>query len=185
LSISVWNSIQENNEQHLGRGVKYIVGIVHEDDGGNQSFEHRYGIIPPLSRNHDGYLNPSTSDSYDEGFAEFMALLMSKYREHAPDPEPHMYITYNIESSYKAWQGAGKYEELAVCGILWSLYNEHHGIALDLDQIWDILKERLEDKEDPRKNGFYQYYLAFLEAFPDKEEEINNILLTTGFLPTV
>ncbi len=174
-------TIPENADAHIGKSARYAVGIRHGDSAGNQSGWHIYGIIPPLSRNHDGFLNPSTSDSYDEGFAEFMALLMSKYREHAPDPEPHIYVNANIESMYKAWGGQGKDEELAICGILWSLYNEKHGISLELDQIWDILKERLEDQENPQKNGFYQYYLAFQEAFEDKRDEINNIFIWHGF----
>ena len=94
-------------------------------------------------RNHDGYLNPSTSDSYVEGFAEFMAALMLQiYQEDvgtipmtppdsstmtAMDAENYMYNTQwaGMEFNAVTFGDSGRAEEDAIAGILWDLYDDN------------------------------------------------------------
>jgi hypothetical protein len=117
--------------------------------------------------NHGGYINPSTADSYEEGFAIFYALLVSEYMG---DPNPAIYSVFgSMENRYKAWSYAGKYEEFAVTGILWSLYRD----VFTLEEMWDILKVNRRD--------FYEYYKAFHRAKPSKSKEIDSIFIAHGF----
>ncbi|HIG99187.1 MAG TPA: carboxypeptidase regulatory-like domain-containing protein [Thermoplasmata archaeon] len=93
-------------------------------------------------RNHDGFLNPSTSDSYVEGFAEFMAAVMLQtYQEDVgtipmipPDTTTmtdlgaadYLYNTqwYGLELNAVTFGDSGRAEENAIAGILWDLYDE-------------------------------------------------------------
>jgi hypothetical protein len=93
-------------------------------------------------QNHNGFLNPSTSDSYVEGFAEFMAAVMLQtYQEEVgtipmipPDTTTmidleavdYMYNTqwYGLELNAVTFGDSGRAEENAIAGILWDLYDE-------------------------------------------------------------
>jgi hypothetical protein len=73
----------------------------------------------PGDSNHNGYANPSTTDSWTEGFAEFYSMMVA--RNIAGDPRPELYVWLNLEvnpeGNYLAWND----EELAVAGLLWDL----------------------------------------------------------------
>ncbi|MCJ7698068.1 MAG: hypothetical protein MUO73_07050 [Thermoplasmata archaeon] len=93
-------------------------------------------------RNHDGYLNPSTSDSYVEGFAAFMsAVIMQGYEEVGttipmiPPNEKDMsrFAAMNYRDNTQwigqeynalAWDNRGRAEESAVAGVLWDLFDD-------------------------------------------------------------
>jgi len=71
--------------------------------------------------NHAGYYrNPSSSDSWTEGFAEFYALMVSKYIDGEPMPELYRLGggQIDLELDYRPWYGLGWGEELAVAGLL-------------------------------------------------------------------
>ncbi len=102
------------------------------------------GATPPEA-NHGGYINPSTSDSFVEGFAEYGAMTIC---DHYKYPDCDVYASIgNLEVDYKAWDYRGAAEELAVAGALWDLYDERNddGIDLTSDQIWGALKEYNKD----------------------------------------
>jgi len=86
-------------------------------------------LIPdsPGDSNHNGYANPSTTDSWTEGFAEFYSMMVA--REVAKEPRPELYHVngreINLEANRLAW---GRFEELAVAGLLWDLVD-----AVDAD----------------------------------------------------
>ncbi|MCX6695294.1 MAG: hypothetical protein NTU61_03265 [Candidatus Altiarchaeota archaeon] len=127
------------------------------------------------SRNHAGYINPSTGDSFVEGFAEFMTLAISDYRG---DRDPEHYASFgSMENNYRSWDSTGAAEEFAVCGVLWDLYDKNNDqgdtVTLNLSQMWPILKVK-------RKN-FYEYYTAFRTAFPGKADAIDKIFIEHGF----
>jgi hypothetical protein len=76
------------------------------------------------NENHGGYyVNPTSADSWTEGFAEFFSMMVSKHIDH--EPAPHLYrmasAPQNLELDYRAWQGYGLDEELAVAGLLLDL----------------------------------------------------------------
>lgn len=97
---------------------------------------------PPSDENHGGYWNGSTTDSLQEGFAEFTSCLTSEYYG---DPSPYMYRwgghNENLEVDSQLWGPfvvlPGPHgptnpghrfldpsaEEFAVAGLLWDLHD--------------------------------------------------------------
>ncbi|MBT4352460.1 hypothetical protein HOD20_08045, partial [archaeon] len=59
----------------------------------------------PGTVNHNGFHNPSTADSYMEGFAEFMAMVIS---DEMGEPNPQLYAGFgSMDQNYKMWDGKG------------------------------------------------------------------------------
>ena len=82
---------------------------------------------PVKEINHDGYLNPSTADSYFEGFAHFMSMMIAEQHSdrwfgatYSPDV---CGVFGSLEKNRKAWEDYGRAEEFAVAGVLWDLYD--------------------------------------------------------------
>jgi hypothetical protein len=80
--------------------------------------------------NHGGFINPSTTDSWAEGVAHFMAGAIAERTQVAATAfgesvEPCDGASYYgvLEDNYDAWDNAGKAEEAAVAGTLWDLYD--------------------------------------------------------------
>ena len=95
--------------------------------------------------NHAGYDNNSTSDSWTEGFAEFVSLLIQKHEEEQKretKSTPWTVYTHfgNLEDNVKCWDK----EEAAIVGILIDLHDgknplEHDYVTLSLPEIWNKL----------------------------------------------
>jgi hypothetical protein len=83
-----------------------------------------FGNVLPLHPDnvaHGGYYrNPSSSDSFVEGFAEFYALMVTKHIDGEPSPERYRIrgAEYDVELDQLAWEWAGWWEELALAGVL-------------------------------------------------------------------
>jgi hypothetical protein len=94
--------------------------------------------------NHAGYINPTTADSWAEGFAHFMALIIGEHYGNwwnfdtdSPamlGPSALLYNPWtflssgeiamrNLELDYRVWDCKGYLEEFAVTGVLWDLYD--------------------------------------------------------------
>jgi len=127
------------------------------------------------SRNHGGFSNPNSADSWSEGFAEFLPMVLS---ESVGNKQPWVYSTLaNNEDNYKAWENKGGREEFAVAGILWDLYDKNNDkgdtISLMFDDIWNVIKQRRED--------VYEVYTALNAAFPKQADAIDKIFIEHGF----
>ena len=75
----------------------------------------------PDNINHGGYyVNPSSADSWVEGFAEFYSVLVAKHVDRDPTPERYRLYgaEYDIELDHSAWEWSGWWEELAIAGVL-------------------------------------------------------------------
>jgi len=132
--------------------------------------------------NHNGFLNPNTGDSFDEGFAEFIALAISdKYGDSNPADgvtKPDVYASFgSLENNYRPWDSRGYLEEFAVASLLWDLYDSNNdngdSITMSLENIWSVLKIQ--------RNDFHDYYLAFREANPSKAADIDRLFVEHGF----
>jgi len=93
-------------------------------------------------KNHGGYANPTTMDSWMEGFACFMAVVIANevghyWAESLSENNPALYpMCGSLDADYKAWDKEGKAEELAMAGVLWDLVdqggmNQHNLFAAD------------------------------------------------------
>jgi Ca2+-binding EF-hand superfamily protein len=115
--------------------------------------------------NHNGYTNPSTSDSFVEGFAELMSILMHL---ECGDTIPHegkgslkdllkdkVWLN-ELETNCKAWDSDGKAEEFAVAGVLWDLFDDKVYYQLPAEALELIYKEML-DRCDVNQNGAMDY----------------------------
>jgi len=125
-----------------------------------------YGELPPnhydrdfagnwiaLDTNHDCFINHCSSDSYVEGFAEFMALVINKEMNVKP-PQVSIipdfawsrypvgttdyYLEYNLDQV--------KDEELSFASLLWDLYDgveavDQDNIDLSLEDVWLIISQ--------------------------------------------
>lgn len=140
------------------------------------------------TRNHDGFLNPNTGDSYEEGFAEFMALVISdKWGDSNPADgktksdvytQSDIYSSFgSLENNYRPWDNKGYSEEFAVASLLWDMYDTDNekgdSLTMSLENIWSVLKVQ--------RNDFYDYYVAFKEANPSKAAEIDKLFIEHGF----
>ena len=140
------------------------------------------GSMVAGTQNHDGFLNPNTGDSYDEGFAEFIALVISdKYGDSNPadgKTKSDIYASFgSLENNYRPWDSRGYAEEFAVASLLWDMYDKDNekddSLTMSLYNIWSVLKVQRTD--------FYDYYVAFKEANPSKAAEIDALFIEHGF----
>ncbi|MFH0884176.1 MAG: hypothetical protein V1861_00515 [Candidatus Micrarchaeota archaeon] len=99
-----------------------------------------------VTRNHAGYANPTSVDSYTEGFAEFMSMMMLDRYNY---PKKNLYFVgatpYDMEMNYRVDSNSGglTMEEMALASIYYDLLdggaNDEDGIQLSREQIWEVL----------------------------------------------
>ena len=112
-----------------------------------------YGYMPPRhtdDSNHGGIHNGCSSDAYVEGFAEFTSLVTNRNTaeyKRCGGQEAYRYCVgdtdINIEQN---WQ-ATRWEEIAVAGILWDIYDskdinggtDDDSVSLDFATMWKTL----------------------------------------------
>jgi len=127
--------------------------------------------------NHAGYTNPSTTDSFVEGFAVFMPEVI---KDKLGIPNAGVDTKHgSIEENRLAW-GAQGYDELfAAAGILWDLYDgvdarDGDTVQLTLEQIWKVLKNKYHE-------NMQTVYQEFVRTCPDQKEGIDQIFVNHGF----
>ncbi|HWR27546.1 MAG TPA: carboxypeptidase-like regulatory domain-containing protein, partial [Candidatus Thermoplasmatota archaeon] len=128
--------------------------------------------------NHDGYLNPSTSDSYVEGFAEFMSAVIMEYYEQAgtsiamippneKDKSAFAAMDYMFNTQWNgkeidcpAWADNGRSEETAVAGVLWDLYDDNSDYCdktpAEMYQLYQQMLPQLQKDYEKYKADFEQ-----------------------------
>jgi hypothetical protein len=134
----------------------------------------------PPQKNHAGYINPSTSDSYLEGFAEFYAMVLA---DHLNKSSPWIYSSFgSFDDNWKAWSRQGKYEEIAVAGILWDLYDQNKNspgnrdddeVTISEKKLWEYMKVFHKD--------FYSVYNKIIEDNTASKSKIDKIFIDHGF----
>ena len=136
------------------------------------------GWITASGINHGGYSNPTTTDSFQEGFAEFMPLLIAdKAGFESLDRMPSQYISMNLEDNYKAWDSIGKLEEYAIAGILWDLIDsleeakEGETIREDLTAGFTKALQESYDYNQDGKFGFDEMIIiSYLMSYDDNTD---------------
>jgi hypothetical protein len=111
------------------------------------------------SKNHGGYLNVNTADSFMEGFASVYAAFVQVFRK---DKIPYNVLGGDLSQpgNFVAWKYGGKSEEWAISTLLYQMYNEYD----DKRDFWYILR--------PNREDFYAYYQAFEEDLKDKPDKL-------------
>ncbi|NLF27987.1 MAG: hypothetical protein GX592_08830, partial [Clostridiales bacterium] len=103
----------------------------------------------PGDRNHGGYMNGSTADSYTEGFATAFAAWVQLYGAY-PNPEVVSVWSLDVPYRYRAWGQEGRDEELAIAAFLYQTFFHMR----DMKGYWSILK--------PPLDNFAEYYDALV-----------------------
>ena len=88
-----------------------------------ETFENYVGLS---NINHGGYANPTTGDSFSEGLAAFMPVIIANHYDRWWDDEVNKSVSLYplcgcIDTNWKAWEKSGQAEEIAIAGILWDL----------------------------------------------------------------
>ena len=100
--------------------------------------------------NHAGIMNDTTTDSLQEGYATFFALLMAQEYGHTyPHPHKPSPVAFgkNWEANYMAWtmEGTLSREEFAVVTLLYDLIDKYtdknDNIYMELATLWEIIKK--------------------------------------------
>lgn len=124
-------------------------------------------------KNHAGFLNVNTSDSYVEGFAEFMSLMVGEYSGYSFGDVYHPIGSMELDYIPVDYTGMG--EEFAIVGVLWDLYDEINDdpLQLPLKDIWAVLSQF--------NNDFTHVYERLATRYPRHKMQINQIFLNHGF----
>jgi len=96
-------------------------GLYHEL--GHAVMEQAFGAIPlsPGSHPHAGFLNPTSTDSWVEGFADWFAVMVNKYVEKVGVPERLVLASSTIDIKSIHLATDPQMEEFAVAGVLLDL----------------------------------------------------------------
>jgi hypothetical protein len=101
--------------------------------------------------NHGGYANPDTSDSFQEGFASFMPVVIANHygrywTNDSLGKRASLYpLAGSLEVNWNAWERQGRIEEIAVAGVLWDLYDGKEESDKDSVEMKEFLKGLFED----------------------------------------
>ncbi len=125
------------------------------------------------SVNHRGYMNPSTSDSFAEGFAFFM----EGYLEGAIDKRSTA-VEGPLDINYIAWESGGKAEPHAFASLLYDLVDGDGQTNKDDDSIskLGIWKEISEVN-----NTVADFYKKIISSNPSKKSQIDQVFIDHGF----
>jgi|GEM_PF-1998487 len=129
-------------------------------------------------RNHAGFKNNVTEDSYWEAFAEFWPNILDQKLNKGDS----IYAgVWSMEVNYNPWVKAGRYEELAFATLLWDMYDAHSAesdkgekLILPYKDIWDVLMKK-------RYYNIKEVYSALSAKWPDKSKEIDALFILHGF----
>ena len=122
-----------------------------------------------VNNNHAGYSNPDSVDSYTEGFAEFMSMMMLDYHNY---PNKNLYFVgatpYNMEMNYRVKQQVGgvPMEEMALASVYYDLLDggpgDEDGVQLSRKQIWGVLSSKHQlDGQQRYIHSIWDAYRAF------------------------
>lgn len=133
--------------------------------------------MPAGDTNHGLIKNQDSTDSWREGFAEFISIVMKDVM--LEDTRAYMYkydgIIDNLEGNFRVFED----EEFAVAGVLWDLYDginetDHDNVQMTLEEIWDILNQENLDT-------FYYVYFALQLQSDVSSEALDEIFISHGF----
>jgi hypothetical protein len=151
---------------------------------------NKYGAFLPYGdrgKNHGGFKNNNTGDSYEEGFAIFWPNIVSQELD---GDTKHIYGDYiNIELNYNPWVKYGKVEDFACASLFWDLIDSHQDrsdisvsgtgyvkdrISLPYKDLWNVLMSK-------RLQSVKEVYNAIQNKWPEKRKEIDDVFIMHGF----
>jgi hypothetical protein len=126
--------------------------------------------------NHGGFLNPSTTDSWAEGVAHFMAGAIGERTQIAATAggeaiEPCDGASYYgvLEDNYRPWDYGGRVEEAAVAGTLWDLFDspgQKQACEAQKVTFWNSMASRTDISESNRT--LYRHIVDMIRALEQR-----------------
>lgn len=130
--------------------------------------------LPAGDRNHGGYANRSTADSFQEGFATFMGMML--YRDWNDSERTLVPMRSDLELNWKAWERSGQAEEYAVAGAMLDLIDkparDDDRISLGFGNLWGMLEMPTTTVAD--------FYANLTAAFEGQKEAIDAVFRDHG-----
>ncbi len=151
--------------------------IMYERYGFHLCCSAKYGL------NHEGYKNGISIDSYTEGFAEFMSMMML---DHYKYPKKNLYFVgatpFDMEINYRVSSNVGgvTMEEMSLASIYYDLLDggsgDEDGIELSKSQIWGVIgSKNTLDGQSRYIYNIWDAYRAFNQTdLPGLHEEWGN-----------
>lgn len=202
--LQFWNPL-------TGQGLLVGVPDLRDRPDNREFHEYAHHIIyispiggvnahPPLGPgnvNHGGLQNSHSGDSWHEGLAEFLSIVISDVMlSRAEKPIPTIYWSgeanpANLEDNYRLddhrqpGRQPGGPEEFAIASLLWDLYDgvnlsEDDLVSISLEQIWGVFEER-----GPQLMTFRDVYFAFIrfseETGAVRREDLQQLFVAHGF----
>lgn len=184
-------------EDRMPFGAKYSPETEWHEYGHRIMYSQFNVNYPTGSKNHAGFLNPSTHDSLNEAEAEFMALMIRNYMKtwHPAffKTKSSVFRTRNFEGNPKPWMHLyGKqYEEDSISSLFWDILDSgkdrmddpyifvlpdpiHDEFQITLEELWDLLKQ-------PTTQTLYDLYDVLQAKYPTQKRNIDAIFLGHGF----
>ncbi len=126
---------------------------------------------PPYDLNHHGLENSNSTDSWIEGFAEFVSCVISdtmldRSEKLYPDAYFSQGAAIRLENNYayaKYLTRYPTYEEFALAALLWDLHDplnpkDHDGLSMPVEDWWQVM-----NSNGPKLLDFKAVYDAFAE----------------------
>ena len=130
----------------------------------------------PPDKNHGGYLNNFTADSFTEGFATWYAGAVQRFGLYV-EPEPaEIGSQGSLNDSIKVWDRNGVGEEFAIAHILYKQLDFR-----TIKELWSVLK--------PDRDNFFDYYnaltaqtfLSGIGKYADVKKSIDKLFVDCDF----
>ncbi|MCC6170361.1 MAG: PD40 domain-containing protein [Caldilineaceae bacterium] len=171
----------------------------------HENFHHLMNMAigyPPGAgiNNHGGFSNPTSSDSWAEGWAEFWSCVLWDSLGY---PDPHLYrwkqAVPSFEDNWEVWDKlifniksdiGQSMEEYAVASLLWDMYDpkesqDNDNIDLSLKALWNVIGHTTPEND---LSDMRDVYLAFRQASlinedgsPVEVADIDQIFISHGF----
>lgn len=145
----------------------------------NQMYGDEYFTELLKSPNHGGFANPTTTDSWMEGFAAFMPVVIANHydrwwTDRPLEKRPSYYpMAGSLDANYKAWEREGKAEEFAIAGFLWDFIDgeklNYTGVKLSDDMYWQFF-EIWDDNKDKKVTAEEMYVGQIMDIYSSSAE---------------
>ncbi len=124
------------------------------------------------SPNHGGFANPTTTDSWMEGFAAFMSVIIANendrwWTDNPLEKRPAFYpMAGSLDANYKAWEKEGKAEEFAIAAFLWDIVDgDSHDFATTFGA--EYIYRSFFNLWDQNKDGIITYEECYIGNIAD------------------
>ncbi len=153
----------------------FFPGVVYHEISHYMMYD-MYDTVYPYTLgnvNHQGYMNPSTADSFAEGFAFFMEQYLQEVIEKRNNA-----VEGPLEIDYVAWEAAGRSEPMAFASLLYDLVDGDKSSIIDDDPVDRI---SIWNEISAVNNTVADFYNKIIHSNPENKTAIDQVFIDHGF----